>query len=426
MTTVPVLKGKFGSTEYYVTRMKAREIAEKLVIPKELEEWSDMSIEERFQREINYKRVKEQIAPYLAHDEDRFFGALIVDIYNPGELTFESLDEVAPILPGLYAASGKAFGFLHFGGGEVLVPLDGQHRLAALRFAISGKDEKQKDIEGLAPNFEVAQDDLTVIFIKHDEKKARKIFNKVNRYAKATTKAENLITADDDIVAVIVREEIAPLIGERLINYQNNTLNKSAHYFTTLSTLYDASSRILSEIFNQKVDTTTLPSLAQQGIYRTELKKIWESLLNNPAIDLFRGALSDSTEAGDDKRREIRESFLLGKPIAQLSLAIAFMRLWNSRGENGEKLRNEEICRRLNAIDWKVDNPMWQQVLMSGDNVKAGRQAANFAGRFIAYLGGEPLTEKEVEVLRENYQTLYPSEERASVVLPEPVVEAGI
>ena len=48
-----------------------------------------------------------------------------------------------------------------------MIPLDGQHRLAALGFAISGKDEKKNDIAGLTPKSSVASDTCTVILIRH-------------------------------------------------------------------------------------------------------------------------------------------------------------------------------------------------------------------------------------------------------------------
>lgn len=397
--------------------MKAGELVEKLTIPKELEDWKDLTIEERFQREIDYTRVRKHIAPYLANDEDRFFGSLIVDIYNAGDLVFEPLSEVVKGLPGLYAVPGKAFGFLTFGGGEVLVPLDGQHRLAAMRFAISGKDEKQRDIEGLTPSFQVAQDDVSVIFVIHDEKKARKIFNKVNRYAKATSKAENLITADDDIVAVLTRGTVSMIIGERVINYTSNTLTPKAIYFTTLSTLYDASMRILSETFGEKIDTTVLPPVAKQQVYQQELERVWDKL--SSGIEVFKAALMDVSEAGDERRQEIRRENLLGKPVVQLSLVIAFMRLWSASQSDGAKINEDEICDRLNKIDWRAANPLWQRVLMNGDKVVAGRQAANFAGRFVAYLAGEPLEEVGKNALEENYKILFPADERAQIDLPK-------
>lgn len=417
-TTIPAVKAKFGSTEYFLTTMKAEELVQKLKIPKELTDWEDMTIEERFQREINYTRVKKHMAPYLVNDDDRFFGALIVDIYNSDGVEFEPLDEVLTKLPKIYKQAATGFGFLHLTGGEVLVPLDGQHRLAAFRFAISGKDEKGKDIEEIIPNIDIANDDVTVILVKHDERKARKIFNKVNRYAKSTSKADNLITADDDIIAVITREIANQLISERLVNFQSNTLNKRSHQFTTLSTLYDINQKILENRFG-KIDITKLPDKAKQLLFRKEIETVWDLLLNE--VEIFKLCLSDQSESGDEKRREIREDFLLGKPIAQLSFVSAFLRMREAEKSDGSKFSNKDIVERLNSIDWKIANPVWQRVLMNGERIVAGRQAAMFASRFIAYLAGEPLQEIEKNALEENYRNLFSSDEKDKIKLPPAV-----
>ena len=415
-TAIPAMKGKFGSTEYYLVTMRAKELADKLVIPKELDEWEDMTIEERFQREVNYKRVKKHIAPYLANDEDRFFGAFIVDIYNSEGVDFEPIDKVVSRLPALYQKAGSVFGFLYLQGDEVLVPLDGQHRLAAIRFAISGKDEKGKDIPGLSPNLNVASDLCTVILVKHDQKKARKIFNKVNRYAKATSKADNLITADDDIIAVITREEIADkIIHERLVNYESNTLSATAPYFTTLATLYEATALILEDWFG-RIDRTKLPSLADQKLYREVASEHWSMLCEK--IKLFESALHDPSETGDEKRREIRKDYVLGKPIIQLAVVDAVLRL-REEHEDGTRMSWEKIAEILNRVDWRVDNPVWQGVFMSGNKVVTGKQAAKFAGRFLAYYLGQNISKKELEVLEEQYKG-HPGNENKK--LPKPIV----
>lgn len=418
-TTIPVLRGKFGSTIYYITTMKASELADKLKIPRDLPGWEDMTIEERFQREINFNRVKKQIAPYLVSDPDRFFGALIVDIYNEEGIEFEPLNEVPGNLPGLYKAPSRAFGFLHMTGGEVLVPLDGQHRLVALRFAITGKDEKGKEIPDFTPDINIGNDEVTVILVPHDPKKARKIFNKVNRYAKSTTKAENLITADDDIVAVLAREVANEELNERLVNYSSNTLNKTAHQFSTLSTVYEINKLILETRFNLKIDTTVLPDKAKQNLYRKEVIDTWRQLVDK--IELFRLALSDVDESGDDKRREIRNGHVIGKPIGQYSLVSAIMRLRETESPDGNRFSMQEIFDRLNKIDWSVGNSLWQRVLMNGDRVMAGKQAANYAARFIAYYAGEYLESAQLKALTENYVAQFPPEEQVGISLPSPM-----
>ena len=54
------------------------------------------------------------------------------------------------------------------------MPLDGQHRLAALQFAITGKDEKAKDIDNLSGSDELAKDVCSVILIRDDVEKVGK------------------------------------------------------------------------------------------------------------------------------------------------------------------------------------------------------------------------------------------------------------
>lgn len=420
-TTLPAIRGKFGSTEYYVVTMKSGELSSKLRMPKDIPEWEEMTIEERFQREINFKRVRDHIAPYLANDKDRFFGAMVVDIFNSEGVTFEALTDVVPKgLPGLYNNAAQSFGFLHFRGGEVLVPLDGQHRLAAIRFAIDGKDERQRPIPNLTPSMEVAEDDVTVILVRHDPAKARKIFNKINRYAKATSKAENLITADDDIVAVIVREEIVNnLVGERLVNYVSNTLSASAPEFTTLSTLYDATLEYLQEVTGERIDTTTLPSKEKQNLFRDLSKRFWETLLSE--FTLFQAALADRSEAGDNKRREIRRDFLPGKPICQLAIVLAISRMISASEPDGKRRSVSAIVKCLNKIDWSVTNKGWQNILMSGDRVVTGKTAARFAARMIAYMAGEKLSGIEMEALLEQFASRFPQDERDRVELPRRV-----
>ena len=417
-TMVPAMRGQFGSTEYFLVTMPAKELTEKLVIPKDLDEWKGMTIEDKFQREVNYLRVKKHIAPYLANDPDRFFGSFIVDMFHAEDVKFEPIRDVLKDIPKLYQKAGEAFGFLYLDGNEVLVPLDGQHRLAALKFAITGKDEKQKDISGIDANFEVAKDLCSLILVKHDNDKARKIFNKVNRYAKATSKADNLITADDDIVAVITREEVADkVIHERLVNTKSNTLPASAIEFTTLSVIYEGTKIVLEDEIGKKINTEILPSEADQKLYRITASEFWEDICQK--IKLISLALHDASEAGDAKRKEIRKDFVIGKPIVQLALVDAIVRL-RFENEDATRLSLSDVCNRINKVDWSVSNSLWQHVLMKGNKVVVGKQAARFAGKFIAYLLGATLEEPEITALEESYQNLQLTSEKKKS-LPSPL-----
>ena len=400
MGPIPVIRGQLGTTEYYLATMKAADVIGNLIIPKDMPDWDNETVEERFQREINYKRVKEHIAPYLATDPDRFFGALIVDILNADEVKFESLMDSGIKVPTYFSALSKSIGVLYIEGGALLVPLDGQHRLAALKFAMSGKDQKGDDIPGLKSNPDIGRDDITLILVKHDDRKARKIFNKVNRYAKATSKADNLLTADDDYVAVLSRNIANGLFGSRLVNLTSNTLSPSTGAFTTLSTIYEATLLYLEHIVsNGRIDGTKLPSADVQALWEQESNRLWSAITTK--LDIVSDALIDPEESGDKKRREIREEFLIGKPVAQLALVSAIARVLESGGHF------DVAIEKANKINWAKANPLWQRVLLNGDKVVAGKQPVNFASRFIAYMLGEPLDSKEEGLLLQQYRTQF-------------------
>ena len=400
-TLLPAMEGQFGSTKFWIVTMPAKELTERLTIPTELDGWEEMSIEERYQRDIDYNRVRKQIAPYLTTDEDRFFGAFIVSMVNGENVEFEPLGSMVTRIPNLYKTAGNTFGFLTLEGDEILVPLDGQHRLAALEFAISGKDQRQQPISGMAANLDVGKDVCTVILIKHDRDKSRKIFNKVNRYAKATSKGENLLTADDDAVAVIVRENVSDeIIPARLINYKSNSLSATSPAFTTLATLYEATKDYLQDLNGAKIDTQNLPSPAEKQVWQDAAVEFWNTFCDR--VDLISQALHDPSEAGDGKRQELRNDFLLGKPFTQMCLVNALIRL-RAPLDNGTRLAWPAVYDRVNTLDWSTNNPIWRGVIMGGDRILSGRTAVVFASQVISYWLGEQLSDEQVQALKKRY-----------------------
>lgn len=309
------------------------------------------------------------------------------------------------------------FGFLILKGNEVFVPLDGQHRLTAIKFAISGKDEAGRDIPGVDASMDVGSDICTCIMIRHDADKARKIFNKVNRYAKATSKSDNLITADDDIIAVVTRDIVHERLHDRLVNYKTNTLTKNSPEFTTLSTLYEATAAVIESAvgLNKKIDRTILPPEAEQKLINKIAGDFWQAFFTS--ITALNAPLMDPTESGDEKRRQFRDDYVIGKPIIQLALVEAIVRLAEP-DEVGARLSMEEIYNRVNKCDWQTDNDTWQRVLMNGDKVITGQQARKFASRFLSYYLGEKLTGVELKTLGQQYSDLFDSPGKS---LPPPV-----
>lgn len=416
-TTMPAIAGRIGTTDYWVTTMKAKEVCEKLVIPKDMEGWEDLSLEERYQRDINLNRVKKEIAPYFSNDKDRFTGSIIAAIQNDDEVTFEGVTEVAARMPALYRQSAASLGLLTLSGGEVLIPLDGQHRTKALKYAITGRDDRNQDLPGVDGDPELAKEDIVVILVRYDAKGARRIFNKVNRYARPTTKGQNLITDDDDVVAVIVRQSVVgDLINPMLVSIEGASLNVKASEFTTLATLYESSLDILKAKGHPKFPQR--PDASKVRLLTKELVDTWAALFSG--LNTFRLAIDDPTETGDDKRREIRRDSILGKPIGQLAAVRAAMAL--RHGERHEFASFTEVIQRLNAVPWSVAEPLWQGVLMNGAKMRSGKTAATLAADLTAYLADAPSwKDDEAAELRERIRVNLTEEEREKYELPAPV-----
>jgi len=391
-TTIPALRGRFGRFEYWLTTMFVEELVSKIRLPKDLPGWDDLSIEERYQRDINIRRVTREIAPYFATNADRFSGALVLAVINDDSMEFEPLNSFGAggrgKVPQLYQSAAANLGFLTLNGDEMLVPLDGQHRAKAFKFAMNGTDDNGRPIPGIKSNTDLARDEAAVILIRFEPESARRIFSRINRYAKPTSKGDNLITDDDDAVAVMTRILLRRdgVLNARLVKMGATTLTKIAPEFTTLATFYEANLAII----NAGAHGPGKPQDAneeQRETFEHQVRGVWEVLLQN--IRLFKQALSDPSEGGDAARIQMRDEMLLGKPVGQLALVHAFLLL----RELCAGIPDAELCRRLNSVNWSLADPIWHGVLMNPNGrVMSGRTTVNFAAQFIAHLGGAKLS----------------------------------
>ena len=415
-TTFPAMKAKLGDTDYFILAMKAKELVEKAIIPSEMEDWDDMSLEEREQRDINYGRVRNQIAPYLANDKGRFFGAIILAAKHFNPNNFEPIGRVAAKdLPKLYQTQAECLGFLTFGGGEMLIPLDGQHRLKAIKFALEGVDEKSRKIPAIQPCSALANEDVTVILVPYDAKKSRKIFTKVNRYAKPTTTGQNLVTDDDDFIAVSARmiANNLEIIGAHLVKYKSNAMGDKEPFFTTLATIAQCNEALLSEHFPKEIDRTRpIEDSEKQNLYEEKINEVWEHLTEN--INLFSDMLADKTKDGDAKRREIRQDYLLGRPVPQVCLFKAFVRLTASNIFSYQDASNS-----LNKIDWGKNAKLWDRLLVSGGKILT--KNARVATNIIYYVAGGKLDSPAKDELLADYKKCFPESEQEGITLPKKV-----
>ncbi len=402
MTTVGCIRATLGSTPYYIAKMTAGQLSDSVGFAMEMPEWEEMSADEKMQRTLDINRVVNDIVPYIVEDEDKFFGSLIVDIYQGfEEMMFESVSEVVSDLPAAYKQNLKDMGFLTLPGNERLIALDGQHRLLALRIGIKGimglpgwVTKISPLWNDLKPHPELAQEDISVIFVEHrDTTKIRKIFNKVNKYAKQTSRSDNIITSDDDIFAVISRrlispgEPLAPVAGIDLVNWKNNTLSIRSKNLTTLSALYTISETLLRD---EKYSNKILPETKKVEEAYKYVADFWRSSLEK--IDVFKEYMQ-LTER-DKPISLLRENNLLLKPVTQMALAhVARMARNKNLGWTG-------VIDKINEIDWSFENELWFNILIipsTNKKMMTGKDAIRTAGMVISYLTiGNTMTKDEI------------------------------
>jgi DNA sulfur modification protein DndB len=392
-TVIPAIKAQMGSIPYYETTMTAQELAASVRPAQETDGWASATIEDRIQRELNEKRVKDEIVPYLRKAADRFFGAVIVLLMD-GKLEFEDVTEFGLKVPSAQRSAAARMGFLNIVGGERIV-LDGQHRLAALRSVVQRNFEEDGEADFSA---EVPSDEVCVIFIEFENaEKTRRIFNKVNRSARVTTRADNIITSEDDGFAIVTRRLVrndAPLgithppKNELIVDWKHNTIGDRSLKLTTISAVYETVKDIVDAEGIGMVDekkSVVRPSEDELHEAYEAAGQWWGKLM--ATITPFKQAAANP--AGLPKMRKEGTYKLLLKPNGQQALVKGLARAV----ERGADL--DQAIERANRIDW-ASMKLWENVLIKPNGGMIARsEAYKLAANLISYLVASENTSEE-------------------------------
>lgn len=412
MKTIWAQRAKMGSTEYYIAKMPLEELVNSVGLAIELPEWEDMTPDEKMQRVPDINRVVNEICPYFIEDPDRFFNSLIIDVHSGYEnIKFDPISKyVRDDVTLAYEVSMQDAGFLSLPGKERLIALDGQHRLLAMKLCLKGNSAISAAMLGnkrmtpqmlaLQPHPELADEEISVIFVEgRDIHKIRKIFNKVNKYARQTGRGQNIITADDDVFAVIARRlfsegAVLEKIGKNeLVNWSSNTLSQRSKQLTTVSALYTIAETLSKD---RGWSAKIMPENKEEidAVYEENVE-FWRELLEG--MDIFQRYLELTRK--DKTISPLRADNLMMKPVTHMALAHVayFARL------KGEKW--SEVVKKLNRIDWSMNNEVWFNILVipaAKKKVITGKESIKAAGMVISYMVmGNKMSEEEVQSVRE-------------------------
>ena len=360
----PALQGEMGSRTYWVTVWQWGFVRTMIEFAQDLPDYTSLPPAEKVQREVNSPRVQKQIVPYILNNDDRFFGALIVEGRG-------SRPEFQPI------EGFSGYGTLTMGGDYMLFALDGQHRLAAIKEACRSETD-------------LASESQTVILVWHESTlKTRKLFTHVNKNARATTSAQNILLDDEDLYAEIARrlERELPLFRDN-VNWRGNTLSATTTKVTTAPVLRLSASTWLDE-YNIRQSLVEIPETRVDGYYN-EVKEIWEKIISDlkPLQEVLTGAA---------EFRQLRERFIIHTPVGQQSMIHAV------QSARQRDVSIEDIAARLGKIDWAKTSPLWNRIIYNPDlnRMLTGKENWSDMGDILGFvLGGEYDNDEQGELLR--------------------------
>lgn len=363
---VPAIKAKMGDWTYYITKMKFGEVAAQVKLAEEIHK--NKELDNLIQRELSDRVAS--MTQFLLTEKQRFYGSLVVAIYK-GNPVFRpiKIDEGNSIVDSV----NHSFGLLQMDGSQTYFALDGQHRLSSIKAAC---DE----------NPDLKDEEISVLVIKHDETKeglvrTRRLFTKLNRYAKATDQKTNISLDEDDCIAITTRrmarefDRIKSLIKIDSKSKQISTSKADEKYLTTLAAIYECNAALADTFRNGEIQFDKgFLSKRPEDDFLDELYDyivgIWGSLID--ATDHLRKTCDESVLPG--KLRNDIEPSIWMRPITQLLVCDVIKR--GIIGGHAPSI----VIKRIGSLPSSLNSEPWVDIIWDKNlkQIKSGKAHRDF------------------------------------------------
>ncbi|MEE9354836.1 MAG: DNA sulfur modification protein DndB [Methylococcaceae bacterium] len=362
MTTyLEAIEASMGDWTYYISKMKFADVVDRVKLAGEIH--AAPELDEVIQRKLSDRVV--EMKDFLLQNPQRFYGALVVAVYG-GNPKFHpvKINEGNPIIDEV----NNSFGLLSMDGTQQFFALDGQHRVESIKEAC----KEDRDLLG---------DEISVIILKHENtpeglQRTRRLFTKLNRYAKTTTKSDDITIDEDDVVAIVTRRLIRDnshlknkikIEGKSL----NPRVNKDKKYFTVMQILYDCNQLFL-EAYDSKIEidkkfkSTRPTDELIDGMY-SYCDAIWSLLFSEikQLVEISNGLyLPGALRLGDDG------GDIWGRPIIHKTVAGVIR-----QGLTEDKKSLISIVEKLQMLPQTLSEPPWNSILYNAtkNTVKQAR-----------------------------------------------------
>lgn len=326
----PAVKGIQANKEYF-TAMVPLEIIPKIF------QFADEELppEIRAQRILNKSRIPEMRDYIINNPESYVFSSLTVSV--DGAMLFEPINEVDPMIGHISISMSARF-----------LINDGQHRQAAIA-------------EAIKINPGLKHEHISVVFY-HDKglKSSQQMFSDLNRYAIRPTKSINILFNSREESSIIAKEVVKDVsVFTGLTEKEKTTVSNRSKALFTLSAISTATIELLKDV---KLD---MPE-------KTKL-----------AIEFWNEVASNMPEWLAVMRQEKRSSEVRSGSICSLSITLVAI------GHGGNKLLHtyphdwKERIANLAKVDWKKDNPIWNDLVFVNGKVAANRSSQKALSTYI-------------------------------------------
>lgn len=399
---LPAIRACIGDWVYYIATMTFKDVSTYVKrVDNELHK-SDL-LKDLLQRSItnNYR----SIAQYIETQQERFFNALVLAVYDGDPLWHEVRLEYK---------DGSEFydlGILELNGNEKIFPIDGQHRVEGIKEVV-GKTDKY--------NYE----QIPVIFVGHKTNEAgmqrsRRLFSTLNRYAKPVSMRDIIALDEDDIVAIISRELIDshPLFSSgRIFDSKTKAIpetNETA--FTSIMAFYECNYELLWLLVK---DYCVVNSEGNKVSGRSKLKEFIKQRPTDEIIKTFRELCANywssfitsfddirrysETEPDSKPYRNRDGGNLLFRPVALIPFVKATVRVLSVR-----QISPADTFAQFPKRLLSVSESLWQNVIWNKDKKTMIMNNKTLTERLVLYyIDRELLKDSELSAIKTDLKSL--------------------
>lgn len=399
---IPAIRASIGTWVYYLATMKFIDVSTYVKrVDNELH--NSELLREMLQRSItnNYK----SIASYIETQNERFFNALVLAVYD-GTPTWHEVR--------LEYETGEEFydlGILELTGEEKIFPVDGQHRVEGIKKVIQDSDLYNDE-------------QIPVIFIGHKTdaegmQRSRRLFSTLNRYAKPVSMRDIIALDEDDIVAIASRDLIDshPLFASgRLLDSKTKAIPENdCKAFTSIITFYECNLELLWLLISDK-EIYNSEGTKVKG--RSKLKEYIRKRPNDDDISTFVEVCIQFWNELILAYRDIEEYLnnppdttpyrnrhggnILFRPVALIPFVKAAVRVATAKS-----IAFSDVFAELPASLLSINNPIWRNIIWNREKGTMIVNNQKLTERILLFFWDKNLlSEKEVAAMRLDIKSL--------------------